>query len=187
MRDVGDEIAASFLDALGLGEIAEHGDGAAIGQGRGGDVEGAAGDDGGGAGGLHFFGGGGGFDGGEEIGIANGFDDGSVQARVLRDEAIHGLVGPLHEAVGADGDDGVLHAVEQSLELALAGAHGGETSFDLAGGLVDGGGDASDFVERTCRRRGHEIALLDAGGDVDDVLETAGGPDGRGGRDRARR
>ena len=97
--------------------------------------------------GLHFFGGGGGFDGGEEIGIANGFDDRSVQASALRDEAIHGLVGPLHEAVGADGDDGVLHAVEQSFELALAGADGGESSFDLAGGFVDGGGDAADFVE----------------------------------------
>ena len=83
--DVGDEIAAGFFDALGLGEIAEHGDGAAIGQRRGGDIEGAAGNDGGGAGGFDFFGGGGGFDGGEEIGIADGLDDGRVEARVLRE------------------------------------------------------------------------------------------------------
>ena len=54
--DVGDEIAAGFFDALGFGQVAEDGDGAAIGQGRGGDVEGAAGDDRGGAGGLHLFG-----------------------------------------------------------------------------------------------------------------------------------
>ena len=55
VRDVGNEIAASFFDALGFGEIAEHGDGAAIGQGSGGDVEGAAGNDGGGASGLHLL------------------------------------------------------------------------------------------------------------------------------------
>ena len=125
------------------------------------------------------FGGGGGFDGGEEIGIANGFDDGRVEARVLRNEAIHGLVGPLHEAVGADGDDGVLHAVEQSFELALAGADGGEAAFDLSGGLVDGGGDAADFIEGTVFDAGTQVALLDAGGDVDDAVETAGGPDRR--------
>ena len=55
VRDVGDEIAAGFLDALGLGEIAKHGDGAAIGQRGGGDIEGAARNDGGGAGRLHLL------------------------------------------------------------------------------------------------------------------------------------
>ncbi len=174
MRDVGDEIAASFFDALGFGEVAEHGDGAAIGQGRGGDVEGAAGNDGSGACGLHLLGGSGGFDGGEEIGIANGFDDGRVEARVLGNEAIHGLVGPLHEAIGTDGDDGVLHAVEQSFELALAGTDGGEAAFDLAGGFVDGGGDAANFIEGTVVDAGAQVALLDAGGDVDDAIQTAG-------------
>ncbi len=68
--------------------------------------------DGRGAGGLYLFCGGRSFDGGQEIWIANGFDDGSIEARVLRNEAIHGLVGPLDQAVGADGDDGVLHAVQ---------------------------------------------------------------------------
>ena len=154
--DVGNEIAAGFFDALGLGQIAQHSDGAAIGQRGGGDIEGAAGDDGSGAGGLDLFRGGGGFHGGEEIGIANGFDNRRVEARVLGNKAIHGLVGPLHEAVGADGDDGVLHAVEQGFELALAGLHGGKTALDLAGGFVDGGGDAANFVERTCLRRGPE-------------------------------
>ena len=53
----------------------------------------------------------------------------------------------------------------------------GETALDLSGGLVDGGGDAADFIERTRLRRGHEVSLLDAGGDIDDALEAAGGPD----------
>ena len=52
--NVGDKIAARFFHALGFGEIAEHGDGAAIGQGSGGHIEGAAGNNGGGAGGLDF-------------------------------------------------------------------------------------------------------------------------------------
>ena len=146
--NVGDEVAASFFDALGFGEVAEHGDGASVGQRGGGDVEGAAGDDGSGAGGFDFAGGGGFLDGGEEVGIADGFDDGLMQASALRNEAIHGLIGPLHEAVGADGDDGVLHAVEQGFELALAGADGGETLFDAAGGFIDGAGDAADLVLR---------------------------------------
>src|SRR4029077_6402709 len=75
--DVCDKVATRFFDALGFGEIAEHGDGASIGEWGGGDVEGAAGNDGGGAGGANFFGFGGRFDGGEKIGVANGFDDGS--------------------------------------------------------------------------------------------------------------
>jgi hypothetical protein len=88
--NVGDEIAAGFFHALGFGEVAEHGDGASTGQGRGGHVEGAAGNDGRGAGGLDFVGGGGFLDGGQEIGIANGFDHGLLQASALRNQAIHG-------------------------------------------------------------------------------------------------
>jgi len=38
------------------------------------------------------------------------------------------LIGPLHEAIGTDGDDRVLHAVEPGFELALAGLDGGELS-----------------------------------------------------------
>src|ERR1019366_2456211 len=145
--DVGDEIAAGFFHALGFGEIAEHGDSTAIGEGRGGDV------------------------------------DGGGEAGVLGNEAIHGLIGPLHEAVRTDGDDGILHAVEQSFELALAGTHGSEAAFDLSGGLVDGGGDAANFIEGTVFDASTEVALLDADRDVDDVLEAAGGPDGCGGGD----
>jgi hypothetical protein len=92
---------------------------------------------------------------------------------VLADEAVHGLIGPLHQAVGADGYDGVLHAVEQGLELALAGADSSKTFFHLAGGFVDGGGDTSDFVEGTIIDAGAKISFFDAGGDVDNALETA--------------
>ena len=86
------------------------------------------------------------------------------------------LIGPLHEAVGADGDDRVLHAVEQGFELALAGADGGETLFDAAGSLIDGAGDAADFIRRSFQDAGLKVALGDAGGDVDDALEAASAP-----------
>ncbi len=101
-----------------------------------------------------------------------------MQAGALRDQAVHGLVGPLHEAVGADGDDGVLHAVEQGFELALAGADGGETLFDAAGGFIDGAGDAADFVLRSFQDAGLKVAFGDAGGDIDDALKAASAPIG---------
>jgi hypothetical protein len=107
-----------------------------------------------------------------------------MQARALGDEAVHGLIGPLHEAVGADGDDGVLHAVEQGFELALAGADGGETFFHAAGGNVNGRGDATDFVLRSFLNASLKIAFGDTGGDVDDAFETASAPVGSDGGHR---
>src|SRR5579871_5834067 len=162
MGDIGDEIAAGFLDALGLGEVAQDGNSAAIGQGRSGDVVGAAGNDRSGARRSDFFGGGGGLYRGEEIGIADGFDDRGVKAGAWN-QAIHGLIGPLHQAIGADGDDSVLHAVEQSFELALAGADGGEAAFDLSGGAVDGGGDASDFITGSVVDARSQVSQLNSG------------------------
>ena len=76
---------------------------------------------------------------------------GALQPRALRNQAVHGLIRPLHQAVGTYGDNRVLHAVEQGFELALAGTHGGKTVLDLAGGLIDGGGDPADFVLRRHR------------------------------------
>ena len=181
MGNVGDEVAASFLDALGFGEVAEHGDRAAIGQRGGGDVEGASGNDRSGAGSLDFAGGGGFLDGGEEVRVADGFDYRLLQAGALGNQPVHGLIRPLHKAVGTDGDDSVLHAVEQGFELALAGADGGKTLFDAAGSLIDGAGDAADFVRRSFEDAGLEVAFGNAGGDVDDAIEAASAPVSRDG------
>src|SRR5260370_7734594 len=46
MGNVGDEIAAALLHALGLSKITEHGDGPTSGHRRRGDIENAAGSDG---------------------------------------------------------------------------------------------------------------------------------------------
>ena len=176
VRDVGDEVATGLFDPLGLGEVAQDGDGASIRKWSGGDVEGVTRDDGGGASGFDLLGGSGRFDGGEEIGIANRLNDRGVQPGALRDKTIHGLVGPLDEAVGAYGNDGVLHAVQQGFELVLAGADGREAAFDLASGLVDGGGHAANLVEGSVLNAGTQISLLDADCDIHNVLETARGP-----------
>ena len=112
--DVGDEVAASFFDALGFGKVAEDGDGSAAGQRGRGDVEGASGEDGDGAGGRDLFAVGGTADGGKELRIADRLNDGSIQASTLRNEAFHAAIGPLDAAIGTDGDDGVLHGVQQS-------------------------------------------------------------------------
>ncbi len=101
-----------------------------------------------------------------------------MQASALGNEAIHGLVGPLDEAVGADGDHGVLHAVEQGFELALTGADGGKTFFDAAGGDIDGSGDAADFVLRSFLDASLEVAFGDTGGDINDPFEAASAPTG---------
>src|SRR5271166_1158579 len=152
----------------------------------GGHVEGAAGNDGSGARGLDLVGGRGFLDAGEEIRIADGFDDGLLQPGTLRNQTIHGAVGPLHQAIVADGDDGVLHAVEQGFELALAGDDSGEAVFNAAGSFVDGSGDAADFVLRMFEDARLKIAIGDASGNVDDALETAGRPLGGDGRHEKR-
>ena len=87
----------------------------------------------------------------------------------------HALVGPLHVAVGADGNDRVLHAVEQRFKLALAGAEFGEAALDLARGFVECAAEAADFVRRRILHPGFEIAFGDVGRDVDDVFEAARG------------
>ena len=108
-------------------------------------------------------------------GIADGLDNGRVQASALRDQAFQAAVGPLDASVGADGDDGVLHGVEQSLELTLAGLNGQEAFFELAGGFVEGRGYLADFVDRSCGDAGGEIAGGDPIGEGDDALQAAGG------------
>ena len=183
MGNVGNKIAAGFVDTLGFGEIAEHGDSAAIGQGRGGDIEGAAGT----------------MDvarvvftcfvlvapltAARKSGSRMVSTTGAFRRVVLRDKTIHGLIRPLHQPVGANRDHRVLHAIEQSFELALAGTHGGKTAFDLAGGFVDGSGDAANFIERLVMHAGAQIALLDANGDIHDAIETTCSPNRGGGGD----
>jgi hypothetical protein len=81
-------------------------------------------------------------------------------------------------AIGADSYDGVLHAVEQGFELALAGADGSETLFDAAGGFIDGIGDAADLVLRSLVDASRKITVGDAGGNIDDAIEATSGPIG---------
>ncbi len=96
---------------------------------------------------------------GQKIGIPHRFDHGRVQAGALRNESIHRLVGPADDPVGANGDHGVLHAVEQSLELPLAGLNSSETTLNLLRGLVDCGGHAHQFRRAESRPLGRAVAF----------------------------
>ena len=135
VRNIGDKIAPCLFHPLGLGQIAQHRHRAAAGHGRGGHVEGASRNNGCGPRGkylsiftrpAHS---------GQEIGIANGLHQQRILTGSLRNQFVHGLVRPLHAVVGTDRDDGVLHAVEQGFQLALAGLQRGETFLQMAGGL----------------------------------------------------
>ncbi len=134
--DVGNKVATGLLDPFGLGQVAQNGHGAAARHGSGGHVESASGDDGRGPGSKHFSRFTRAPHRSQEIRIANRLHQRCVLAGVLRNQFVHGLVGPLHAIVRPDRDDGVLHAVEQRLELALAVLQRGKAFFEMAGGLV---------------------------------------------------
>ena len=91
-------------------------------------------------------------------------------------QAVHRLIGPLHQPIGADGNNRVLHAVEQGFQLALAGLHGGKTLFDATGRLIDGSGNPADFVLRRFEDAGLEIAFGNAGSNIDDAFQAASAP-----------
>jgi len=94
--------------------------------------------------------------------------------------SVHGLIGPLHEAIGTDGDDRVLHAVEQGFELALAGLDGGETFFERRAVLSMAPATRPISSWRRFLDASLEIALGNAGGDIDDAFEAASAPLGSG-------
>ena len=137
VRDVGDEIAARLLNSFGLGQVTQHGYRPAARHGRGSHVESASGNDGCSPGSKYLSRFTRAPHRGQEIRIANGLDQGRILAGVLGNQFVHGLVCPLHAIIRADRDDGVLHAVEQGFELALAGLQRGEAFFQMAGGLVE--------------------------------------------------
>ena len=146
MRYVGNKIATSLFYTFGLGEITQHGYGSSAGHGGGSHVEGTARHDGRGPGGEHL-------PGltrityrGQEVGVANSVDKGCVLASAMGNQFVHGLVRPLHAIIRIDGDDGILHAVEQGFELTLAGLQSGEVFFQMARGFVERCGDLADFI-----------------------------------------
>src|SRR5712692_4814625 len=111
MGDVGDEVAAGLLHTLRLREITQHGNGAATRHGRRGHIKGASGNNGSGARRSDSQSIIGTADGGEKIRIANSFNDGGVQASSLRHQSVHAAVSPLHTAIAADSNNGILHTV----------------------------------------------------------------------------
>ncbi len=172
--DVGDEVAAGLLGALDLGDVVEDGDGSAIGSGRGIDFEDAGRSDRGGFSAARLAVVEGGLDAGQDLGIANGVDEGLSGAGGAGGDALHDGIGPADAAGGVNGDDGFLHAVEQGGELALLGFEGAEAGLEARGGGVEGVGDSGDLVERAFFDAGGEVSRSDAVGEGDDALEAGG-------------
>src|SRR5579863_3649864 len=169
--NVGNEIATGFLHPLGLGQVTQNGNGAAPGHGSGGYIESTARNNGSRSCREHLSGFAGSAYSTQEIGVAHGFNDGSIQPGALRNQAIHTLVGPLHAVVGTDSDHGVLHAVQQGFELALAGSQSREVALYLTRGLVESGSDLTDFISRIFGDTRREFAAGDLVGKLDDPLQ----------------
>ena len=174
MGDVGDEVAAGFLRALDLGDIVEDGYGTAIGGGGGADLEGAAGDDGDGSAcadatlaerGVHAA---------ENFGIADADDEGLARTDGARGDALHHGIGPADLSGGVDGDDGFLHGIEESSELALLAVESVEGVLEAAGGGVEGAGDFADFVAVILLDACREIAGGNTAREFDDTAQAAG-------------
>src|SRR5438309_11781108 len=55
--------------------------------------------------------------GGQQLGVAHGFYDWSIQPRALCHQALHAPIAPLHSTVRAHGPDGILHGVKKCVEL----------------------------------------------------------------------
>ena len=168
--NIGDKIAARFLHALGFGEVAQHGNGAASGHGRGGNIDGAPRSDRAGTGGgddivVRGF-----LDGGEKIGIAHAINQRRVQPGRAKQKTVHAAIRPLHTPIGADGDHGVLHAVEERLELILAGLHADKVFFDAPRRAVECSGNLPDFIYRSGGDSGSKVAGGDALGETHDAL-----------------
>src|SRR3954471_23624824 len=91
---------------------------------------------------------------------------------MLWDQLIHTLVGPLHAIIRADCDDGVLHAVKQSLKLVLAGLQRSETFLQVAGGFVERGSDLPDLISRRFLDARGQVTGSNLIGKLHDAMQT---------------
>jgi uncharacterized protein YgbK (DUF1537 family) len=110
--------------------------------------------------------------GGQKVRVADAVDQRGIQARRALEQAGHAAIGPLHPAIGANGNDRILHAVEEGLEFALAGLHAGEAFLNLARGHVESGRHLADLIGGGGSDSGGEVARSDAFGKGHDTSQT---------------
>src|ERR1700752_1463884 len=86
-------------------------------------------------------------------------------------DALHNGVGPSDASGGVDGDDRLLHAVEESGQFTLSGFEGLKAGLKACSGGVKGVRNVRNFVEvallNTCR----EVSGSDAIGEDDDSMQ----------------
>src|ERR1700685_905542 len=112
VRNVRNEIAPSFLDTLSLGQITQNGNRPSAWHRSRGHIESVRRNNRSRSRRNHLTGHAGSPHRTQEIRVANPLNDGNIQPRTLWNQAVHPLISPLHTLVGADCDDGVLHAIE---------------------------------------------------------------------------
>ena len=75
--------------------------------------------------------------------------------------------------VGADGDDGILHAVEQGFQLTLAGLQGREAFLQMAGSLIERTGHLANFISGFFVDARRQVAVGDAVGELHNLAQAS--------------
>src|ERR1039458_259308 len=104
VADVGDKVAAGFFSGLDAGDVVEHDQRAARGQGGCVDLKDAAGDQRAGPAKADFPVLKGAVDAGQDLGIAHEVDQRAAGMDLGSGDALHGGVGPADQPLGSDGD-----------------------------------------------------------------------------------
>ena len=95
--------------------------------------------------------------GSQKVGVPNRFDQRRTDAGPLY-QTVHPSICPLHSHIRANGNNGILHTVEQSLQFTLAGLKSCKTFFQAAAGLVERGRHVPDFVRGRLRNASSKVS-----------------------------
>ena len=110
--------------------------------------------------------------GGEKVRVAHAVDQRRIQARSMQQQTVHAPIRPLHTPIGIDRNHSVLHAVEQSFQLALAGLNASVTFFHAARRFIECRRHLPDLVRRSGSNSGGQIPARHALGKIHDPLQT---------------
>ncbi len=109
---------------------------------------------------------------GEKVRVADAVDQRRIQARSAKQQTVHAPIGPLHASVDIDRNHRVLHAVEKSFQLALAGLNASVTFLHPARRLIECRRHLPDLVRRSGSDSGGQIPAGHALGKIYDPLQT---------------
>ena len=176
MGDVGHEVPAGRLRALDFRDVVQHGDRAPTGHGSGVDLKDFSRGNGDGAPPAGLALGEGRAHRGQDLGIANGMHQGAALLHRAERDPLHDGIAPAHLSLRVDGDDRLLHAVQQRGQFAAAAFQGMKAVLQAAGGDVERMGDGGNLIQIALFHPGRQIAGGDAIGEDHDAGQALGGP-----------